>query len=238
MTDSIIHWPTTVLPPGEVQANLTPFTRSGGRTLGGIDRVIRTDRGHWGLSLEQVPVYSAAQHRTWNALRTRLGGRAGLIAVPALSFKSAPFVSGQREPAVLSSHDDDTSFDDSTEYAQGAIDIRMASYAPLGATVVTLSLVYAASVVGIRFSYQHALYETGPILAQSGETTLQVPVFPAIRQPIPAGAHLEVDAPTCLCRLRDDAGMDISEGITPLLRPSVAFVEAVDYWNDLVLEVA
>lgn len=233
MSESYIHWPGSVLPPAEVQANLSPFTRSGGRSLGGIERTVRTDRGFWSLTLDQVPVHSRAQHRVWNAVRTQLGGRAGLIAVPAWSFKSAPYVSGDFEPDVLTSHDDGTSFDDSTLYSQGTIDIEMATFAPLGATVVTLRLIHAASASGIRFSYQHALYETGAIISQPTDTTFQVSIFPAIRQAIPAGSAVEVNQPTCLCRLREDAGMDISEGITPLLRQSVSFVEAVDYWNDL-----
>lgn len=238
MSESFIHWPASVLPPAEVMANLTPFTRGGGRSLGGVERTVRTDRGFWNLMLDQVPVHSFAQHRVWNAIRTQLGGRAGLIAVPAWSFKSAPYASGEYEPPLLTPHDDDTSFDDGSLYSQGSIDIEMASYAPLGSTVVTLRLINASSASGIRFSYQHAFYETGPIIGEPGAALFQVPVFPAIRMPIPAGASLEVNEPTCLCRLKDDAGMDISEGITPLLRKSISFVEAVDFWSDLAIEDA
>lgn len=236
MSESFIHWPGSALPPAEVMANLSPFTRSGGRSLGGIERTTRTDRGFWSITLDQVPVWDRGQHRLWNAIRTQLGGRQGLIMVPAWSFKSAPYVTGDYEAEILTTHDDDTSFDDGSLYSQGSIDIQMASFAPLGSTVVTIRVILAATVAGIRFSYQGALYETGPILAQPTEATFQVPVFPAIRMAIPAGADLEVNEPTCLCRLTDDRGMDISEGITPLLRKSVQFVEAVDYWNTLALE--
>lgn len=236
MSESYIHWPSGVLPPAEVMANLVPFTRGGGRSLGGVERSVRTDRGFWILTLDQVPIWTPAQHRIFNAIRVHLGGRSGLIAVPAWSFKSAPYVSGEHESLVLTSHDDDTSFDDGSLYSQGSIDIEMATYAPLGSTVVTLRLVNASTAAGIRFSYQHAFYETGPIIGEPGAMLFQVPVFPAIRMAIPAGASLEVNEPTCLCRLKEDSGMDISEGITPLLRQSISFVEAVDFWNDLALE--
>lgn len=234
-----IHWPADVLPPAEVMANLVPFTRSGGRSLGGIERTTRTDRGYWQVTLDQIPVHQPAQRRVWNAIRTQLGGRAGLVAVPVWAMFSAPYLSGRYEPPVLTTHDDDTTFDDGTEYSQGVIDVQMATYAPLGATVVTLRNVSAASVVGMRFSYQHALYETGPIISQTGENVFQVPVFPAVRMPIPAGVQLEVDDPTCLCHLAEDRGMDQQEGISILQRRSVTFVEAVDYWNALAIgEVA
>lgn len=238
MSESFIHWSGSALPPAEVVANIVAFSRSGGRSLGGIERTTRTDRGFWAIMLDQVPVHSPTQHRVWNAIRAQLCGRAGLIAVPVWSFKSAPYVGGTYASPVLTDHDDGTPFDDGTQYMQGSIDIEMASYAPLGSTVVTLRSVNASGVSGIRFSYQHALYETGPILAQPTGDTFQVSIFPAVRMAIPAGASLEVDEPTCLCRLREDAGMDISEGITPLLRKSVSFVEAVDFWTDLALEGA
>lgn len=228
-----IHWPTRLLRPVKATASLVPFTRSGGRSLGGIERTTRTDRGFWRIALDDVTVYSPKMRRAWNAIRVQLGGRAGLVAVPAWSFDSAPYASGSREPVVTTLHDDGTTFDDGTEYAQGAIDIQMASYAPLGATVVTIRLVHASQAAGIRFSYQHALYETGPILAEVGDGVFQVPVFPAIRMPIPTGAQLEADEPTCLSHLVDDTGMDLQLSSAQIDAASVQFVEAVDYWNAL-----
>lgn len=238
MSESYIHWPGNVLPPAEVLASLSPFTRSGGRSLGGIERTTRSDRGFWNITLDGVPVWEPDQHRTWNAIRTQLGGSAGLIMVPAWSFKSAPYVSGVYEHPIETPHDDDTPFDDDALYTQGTINIEMSSYAALGSTVVTIKVIHASSISGIRFSYQGGLYETGPIIEETSADTFRVSVSPAIRMAIPSGAILEVDEPTCLCHLVDDRGMDISEGITPLLRKSVQFVEAVDYWNDLALGLA
>lgn len=232
------HWPADALPPAEVMANMVPFSRSGGRTLGGVDRSIRTDRGFWQITLDQIPVHAPSQRRQWNATRTGLSGKAGLIAVPVWATFSAPYLSDSFEAPVLTSHDDDTSFDDGTLYYEGAIHVEMATFAPLSAAVVTLRKVAALTVEGIRFSYQHALYETGPLIEQVSEDTFRVPVFPAIRRAIPADAWLEVDAPTCLCHLADDRGMDQQEGISMLQRRSVTFVEAVDYWNDLAMEEA
>lgn len=238
MSDSFIHWPASLLVPAKAIASPVPFTRSGGRSLGGISRDIRSDRGFWRITLNDVSVRSAAMRRTWNAIRTQLGGKAGLIAVPVWSFDSAPYASRQRERRIYTAHDDDTTFDDGSEYIQGSINIEMASYAPLGATVVSLRLINASCAAGIRFSYQHAAYETGPIISHPNETTFQVSVFPAIRQAIPAGAQLECDNPTCLAHLADDRGMDLMLSNTEIDTTTVEFVEAVDFWNDLAIEGA
>lgn len=233
-----LHWPANVLPPAEVMANPVPFTRSGGRSLGGIERTTRTDRGFWQITLDQIPVHEPAQRRAWNMLRTGLAGRAGLVAVPVWSFFSAPYLTDKYESPTLLPHDDETSFDDGTLYYEGAMQVEMASFAPIGSTVVTLRLNNALTVEGIRFSYQHAFYETGAIIDQTGENTYRVPISTAIRQAIPSDAWLEVDEPTCLCHLMEDRGMDQQEGISILQRRSVTFVEAVDVWNDLALEEA
>lgn len=239
MSDAdFINWPTSLLRPAKALAAQVPFTRSGGRSLGGIARYTRTDRGFWRITLTDVTVWSPAMRRQWNAIRTYLGGTAGLVAVPCWSFDSAPYASGSREPVVILPHDDDTYFEDDTGYYEGAIHIEMASTAPLGATTVTLRLVGASTAEGIRFSYQHALYETGPLIEQVAEDEYRVPIFPAIRQAIPADAWLEVDNPTCLCRLADDRGMDLELSSAEIDAATVEFVEAVDVWNDIALEAA
>lgn len=233
-----IHWPTRMLRPQTSIVSQVAFTRSGGRSLGGIERVTRTDKGFWRITLSEVLVWDRAQRRVWNAIRTKLNGRAGLIAVPAWSIDSAPYPSGNFEPLVSVPHDDGTTFDDGTEYGQGSLDIQMATYAPLGATVVTIRLVRASQATGIRFSYQHALYETGPILNEVAVGVFQVPIFPAVRMAIPAGAQLEADDPTCLCHLVSDSAMDLDLNSNQANQSTVEFVEAVDYWNDLALGAA
>jgi hypothetical protein len=54
-----------------------------------------------------------------------------------------------------------------------------------------------------------------------------------VRKTIRDGVELEVDRPTCLCRLEEDEGMNatISHHGSDLV--SVRFVEAVDYWTSL-----
>ena len=233
MTD-IIQWPVELLTPEECRPNLVPFTRSGGRSLGGLEPTTRTDLGYWTVELVDIAVHSAEQRRTWNAISQRLAGRSGLIAVPAWSRDAAPYVSGEYEPSGLVPHDDDSLFDDDTPYEQGAISVVSDGVTPVGATTIRLRIINAASdLVGVLLSYEHAPYQTGPVIEVNGDIWT-LPISPAVRALIPAGSDLEFDMPTCLCRLADDRGMDGGVNSIAFEQRSVAFVEATDYWASLV----
>lgn len=226
-------FPLCVLRPRQLGANLVPFTRSGGRTLGGVEPATRTDRGFWSIDYGNIAMGNRhrEQWQTWQAIRQMLGGRSGRIAVPVRSGLSAPYVSGSFEPVVEVPHDDDTTFSDGTEYAQGAISVVSVGVTALGATTMRMRIINAGdNLVGVRFSYRHALYETGPVSDIDGDIWT-VSISPAVREIIPDGADLEFDRPTCVCRLSEDRGMDIAaDAIGKAASPSISFVEDTDYW--------
>jgi hypothetical protein len=229
MPDPII-WPAR-LAPAQVLVNLTPFSRSGGASIGGIKRSIRTDRGWWRIGFRGVALYNAALRRLWNAIRVEAGGTVGNIAVPAWSHDSAP-----NAGTVLVPHSDGSSFSDTSLYSQPGVRVDLATEAVRGATSVTLRIESGIDeLAGVRFSYQHALYETGFPTAVVGDLWT-VPVFPAIRATIPADVRLEFDVPTCLVHLASDDAMDVSFSAGGFDSVNVDFVEATDYWADLVEE--
>lgn len=236
--DDLVIWPHRLLVPQRMHANVVPFSRSGGRSLGGISRNTRTDRGYWSISYEAVPFGRPEQRRAWGAIRSTLSGMAGQLAVPVWSHDSAPWPPEGPDGSQYLPHSDGEGFGDGALYRQRTIAVEMAHQAAIGETVVTLRLVHgAADLAGVRFSYEHALYETGNALAiEGGEWTL--PIFPAVRMTIPAGAALEFDLPTCLVHLASDSAMDLSLGPADFDRAPIAFVEAVDHWNDLALDNA
>ncbi len=234
----IIEWPLCVLRPQRASANLVPFSRSGGRSLGGVEPVTRTDLGYWAIDYGNVVMQNRKreQWQTWQAIRQKLSGRSGLIAVRVRSSLSAPYATGAFEPVIETEHDDDTLFDDDTPYTQGAISVITEDVTPISTTTIKLKVLAASdNLVGVRFSYNHALYETGPVIDIDGDVWT-VPISPSIRAEIPAGATLEFDQPTCLCHLADDRGMDVGQdAISKNAQPSVSFVEATDYWNALAV---
>jgi hypothetical protein len=227
-----VTWPADRLPARSIDANPVAFSRSGGRTIGGRQRVIRSDRGYWSIAAS-FQLGSTVQRRTWNAVRTGLGGMAGLLILPVWTWDTAPYASGEFEGEILTPHSDSTPFSDMALYAQNSIVIESADAMPIGATTMRLAIVEAeADLAGVRFSYQHAMYETGPASLVSGDIWT-VPIFPPVRAPIPAGVELEFNLPTCLVRLADDRGLDMSMNPSGISEHTVQFNEATDYWSDL-----
>lgn len=230
---SFVFWPADLLVPAEISANPVPFTRSGGRSISGLKRSVRTDRGYWEIEMINIPIFSRAQRRVWQSMRVELSGSSGLAVIPVWSRDTAPFVSGKFEPRITTSHSDGTVHSDSTPYSQGAIDLTSFDDVEIGETSIRIEAVHAEqNLAGIRFSYNHALYETGKILSEVGNV-FRVTVFPAIRAPIPAGAPLNASNPTCLVNLKEDRGMDISYNISGFTQKSIAWQEASQYWSDL-----
>lgn len=229
----ILVWPWAVLRPHDILPNVVAFSGSGGRSLGGLERVMRSSRGWWSIVYKGVPLFTPAERRMWNAVADHCGGMAGLLAVPVWSFDSAPWPAGTVHGRLLTSHSDGTSHGDGSLYAQPPIGVTMVGDAAIGATSVTLRIGFGIDeLAGVRFSYQHALYRTGfPTLVDGNDWT--VPVSPAIRAPIPAGSELEFGLPTCLVRLASDREMDVNFSRVRVDRRDVAFVEANDYWNAL-----
>lgn len=232
----IVEWPLCLLSPRAVSADIVPFTRSGGRTLGGIETATRTDLGYWIVQYSNILIENGdrRQWQTWQAIAQMMGGRSGRMALPVPSSLSAPYASGRYEPRAELPHSDGSLFDDGSCYVQGAIVVVSHGVTPLGATTMQLRIVNAAdNLVGVRFSYQHALYETGPVIDVDGDIWT-VPVSPSVRAPIPSGSELEFDYPTVLCRLAEDRGMDIvADGMAKIAMPSISFVEDTDYWYRL-----
>lgn len=227
---NVIVWPHAVLIPAEIRPNIVPFTRSGGRSIGGIEPVTRTDRGFWSIDMERVALHDRATRQTWEAISEMLGGRAGIIAVPVWSFATAPYVDGIRLEPLSLPHSDGSRFSDGSGYRQRRIIIKSADAVAIGATSIRLQIINAdPNLVGVRFSYEHGLYKTGPVTLISGDYWT-VPITPAARTVIPAGADLEFDMPTCLCRLEVDRGMDAGLNANGFTDPSVSFVEATDQW--------
>ncbi len=231
----ILSWPTALLKPVDVEPNVVAFTRSGGRTLGGLERVTRTDRGFWSIVYKGVPLSTPEQRRLWNVLAEHCGGAAGLLEVPVWSFDSAAWPAGTVNGRLLIAHSDGSGFSDGSLYAQSPIGVTLVGAVAIGATSITLRIGYGIEdLAGVRFSYNGALYRTGvPTEVDGADWT--VPVSPAIRAAIPDAAELEFGLPTCIVRLAGDREMDVNFSRGGVDRRDVAFVEATDYWSDLAV---
>lgn len=232
MSDVLV-WPYELLVPRECSPYLVPFTRSGGRTLGGLKPSYRTDIGHWRVDLVDVALATTAQKRTWNAIDAILGGASGRIAVPAYAMDTAPFVGDVEEKAALLPHSDGTLFSDGAGYLQSPISVVSVGTTAIGARSMKMRIIEGvADLSGVRFSFEHALYETGQVTEIDGDIwTLNI--TPSVRALIPDGADLEFYRPTCICQLSEDTGLQRSINANRFEQRSVSFVEDTLYWSEL-----
>lgn len=233
-----IYWPLRTLRIASIKANLIPFTRSGGRTIGSAASTpIRTDMGWWSIQYAGVKLSKPDERRTWEAIAGLLNGRSGLIAVPVWTFESAPYINDIWQPVDYTlSHSDSSLFDDSSGYEQDIIHVENVNGVTYGATILTLRCISSGvKIVGAKFSYQHALYKIIKTFGTDDGNPI-VQITPSIRAPIPADARLSFDIPTCLCRLETDTSMDGNVNIDLFDRLDVSFTEANDVWSYLADE--
>lgn len=229
----VLIWPHNLLVPRATMADVVPFTRSGGRSIGGTKPAYRTDLGHWRIDLENVVIHTIAQRRAWDAISTYLGGSSGRIAVPIWTLDTAPYASGEPEGDILVPHSDGSSFSDGSLYQQSPISIVSVGVTGIGATVMSMRVIHGAQdISGTRFSFEHAGYKTGQVLSVEGDVWT-VRITPSVAALIPAGAELEFHRPTCVCNLLSDTGMARGANIERIEFRSVSFIEDTRYWNDL-----
>lgn len=233
----ILVWPHKLLKPSANPADVVPFTRSGGRTLGGTKPAYRTDLGHWRVDLQNVALVTTAQKRTWDAISTYLSGSSGRIAVPIWAIDTAPYASGLPEGTIEVPHSDGSTFSDGTRYAQSPIAIVSSGVTAIGATVMSMRIINGAQdLSGLRFSYNHVAYKTGQVLSISGDVWT-VRITPSVAQLIPDGADLEFHRPTCVCNLATDNAMRRGMNADGVEFISVSFLEDTRYLSDLAAGV-
>lgn len=229
----ILVWPHALLKPSDTLADVVPFTRTGGRVIGGAKPAYRTDLGHWRIDLNNVALVSAAQKRAWDAISVYLSGSSGRIAVPVWARDTAPYASGQMEDDILVPHSDGSTFSDGSMYMQSPISVVSVGTTAIGATVMSMRVIAGAQdLSGARFSYQHAAYKIGQVLDVAGDIWT-VRITPSVAALIPTGADLEFHRPTCVCNLDKDTGMRRGMRADRVEFYSVSFVEDTRYWNDL-----
>ncbi|WP_152986629.1 hypothetical protein [Pseudovibrio sp. POLY-S9] len=230
---NVIHWPHSLFASqGKPSFQKRPFSRSGGMTLGGRELVTQTDLGFWRARIPNIVLRrrDLRHEEAWNAIEVALHGQVGLVIV-SVSHVGSQVQKLAKQARSYVPHADETGFSDDTFYASEPALVQLEEQATLGSTVLKLrGLQSGLRLSGIHFSYLHALYNTGPIIETVGDV-VRVPIFPAIRAPIPAGTLLNVTEPSCLMKLASDNEMNLDFSSSSFTRKTVNFVEAIDYWD-------
>ncbi|WP_153042428.1 hypothetical protein [Pseudovibrio sp. W64] len=230
---NVIHWPHSLFASqGKPTFQKRPFSRSGGMTLGGRELVTQTDLGFWRAMIPNIVLRrrDLRHEEAWNGVEVALQGQVGLVIV-SVSHVTSQVQKLAKQARAYVPHADGTEFSDGTSYESEPAFVQLEEEANLGATVLKLrGLQSGLRLSGIYFSYLHALYMTGPIIEADGDV-VRVPIFPAIRAKIPAGALLNVAEPSCLMKLASDNELDLNFGSSCFITKTVHFVEAIDYWD-------
>lgn len=157
--------------PHAVSFRKSSASRSGGATMSGLQRVVRSDAGFWNATLE-VAVHG--EHRTlaWRAFYAAMDGMAGEVLVPAITNYRPVDANGRRVgdagavtiglQGVLA---------DNTGLGQTETPIMWASAAAAaGATRISVS---HPGVVGLRPGHYFGIGERLYLIARAWQTSIE-----------------------------------------------------------------
>lgn len=226
--------------------NLAGVAATPGVTAQSVATIIRSDGGgFWTCSMFDVGLSGGkglhgkdrikVTTLLWRSVRQICNGGVNAIVVPRNDTLFRPWpaglalgVGGAGAGAGIP-HDDTALFDDGAGYQQSVISISAAA-APLRATSLGISILYAGQLQGGEaFSIEHPtmgwrLYEISTVQMQS-DTTAIIRFHPPLREAITAATALEFDHPRCVMRLANPASMNLTVVPWTFNQASVDFVE-------------
>lgn len=233
MTTSLM-WPEWVLRPAKVSFNGMPMTTSGGASPTGSEQIVGNSPGRNRLVLGGVSVRTAEQERIWRAIQLNLGGRSGVIMVPTVSRRTAPWptiaLRAQRSFSKVTLTDD-ILFSNGAGLYQRTILAQAASTIAAGAVQIDIKLLQGSSLqIGQTFQAGECVYTISKVVSvnDSGDHPVFTVKFmlPA-RTAITSGDDLEFDNPRFRARLEADDGMALDLDMLRFGAVDVAFVEDV-----------
>jgi hypothetical protein len=202
-----IDWPLSLRPRSVSPPMLQALSRSGGRSLGGSERVVQHDAGYWRFSFSVI-LSEVAQEMAWRAVEALADGRAVPLRVPVCESGRSPAALPDwkfPDPTVL--HSDDTEFDDGTSYLTRMYACSVAATAAERATALTVAVTNLPKVLpwpGMFFTLNDRLYKVRTVTALVGNA-VALTIRPPLRQAALAGDDINFDQPTGLFRLGSDS---------------------------------
>lgn len=229
-----LMWPEWVLRPADVSFNAMPMTSSGGASPTGSEQIVGNSPGRYRLVLKGVTIRTADEERIWRAISLNLGGRSGVIMVPTVTRRTAPWPTIARNAQRSFSKvalTDAILFSNGAGLYQRTILAQAASTIAAGAVQIDIALLQGSSLqIGQTFQAGESVYTITKIV--SVDDAGDHPVFtvkfmlPA-RAAITSGDDLEFDNPRFRARLEADDGMAFDLSRLRFSSTDVAFVEDV-----------
>lgn len=218
-----LMWPMQVLRPRVVAFDIAPRSLAGPSSVSGFAQVVASDAGLWKATLGDILIHNRQERLTFRAIATLLEGRLHPILIP-LCRADQPVPAGAVEDGLYETvpHDDQTPFDDETEYQGTVIDVVSASNEAVRSVSMTVTVNYASDVQpGMNFSIGERLYRVRTFDPETSEMTFR----PPLREAVEVGDHLEFDNPVGRFRLATDGEMDLELSMRRNGNPTVRFIE-------------
>jgi hypothetical protein len=225
---STILWPVGVLRPRNVSFDIYPRTLAGPTSVSGKTQTVSSDAGIWRITFGDITVRNRAEVLAWRGIDAILEGRLNPILVPfCRAYQPVP------DGAVAAGlyddvpHDDDSPFDDETEYGATVIEVETSASASSGATSMAVTIGYADTIVpGQVFSIGERAYRVRTITYASA-TAATITFRPPLREAVASAAELNFDNPVCRMRLASDSEMALPLSGRRRATETVNFVEDV-----------
>lgn len=225
---STILWPVGVLRPRNVSFDIYPRTLAGPTSVSGKTQTVSSDAGIWRITFGDITVRNRAEVLAWRGVDVLLDGRLNPVLVPfCRAYQPVP--AGAVAAGLYDgvTHDDDTPFDDETEYVQSVIGVTTSAAASAGATSLSATITYADTIApGQVFSIGERAYRVRTITYASA-TSATITFRPPLREAVASGAELNFDNPVCRVRLASDSEMALMLSGRRRATETVNFVEDV-----------
>lgn len=214
-------WPSDLLSPDTENWRLQGVSISGGFTVGGATRMMRTDGGGLWIGEQTFLFNTRDQIKAARAIEASLDGGVGQIV--AWSFE-VPFAPGiVTVPSVP--HSDGTPFGDGSEYASVPHGAVTTASAALRATSLSITMISGVIQGGERFSIVHPTkgWRRYTIARVDGDT---ITIRPPLREAIDSGTEMNFIQVGCVCRLANpDEFMGALDG-NHMIAATARWVEA------------
>lgn len=192
-----VSWDTNLLPFKSVMFARDTLSRSGGRTITGIEQVVQSVSELW-TAKASFRVRTVDQRRYYRSLQAMNWGRSGQWLIPPC------------DPYVVRGDYGEFSLDFSSDFSIGAsnnITAQVNGSAVLGARQITFTLTSIADPVppvGCYFSIGSRLYLIASLTPWTTLGKYTATFVPGLRVAVASGATVEFTHLRCLMRLASD----------------------------------
>lgn len=228
-----LMWPEWVLrPTGVTPLHLTAMTTSGGKSPSGSEQIVGNSPGRNRIVFDGVSVTTAEQERVWRSIAASLGGRSGVIMVPVMSRRTAPWptVGGIAQRSRMKvALTDDILFSNGADLYAKVITAEADMLAVAGSIAFDIRMKTGSALKsGMVFQtgeYAYTLTRVLSATADGSDTVYSVKFLPPAREDIGADDELDFDNPRFRARLEDDQAMSLDLAQMRFGNTTLSFIE-------------